>query len=111
MLEKEIIFQSDLEEMLGKRPFDTRTTYDEFVNGAEEETVVEPSEKVVDAKESAKAPFADELTRPTVFESKPAVEGEKTIEELEAEFANSDNPDDGLKISNQNSPNTDSKTE
>jgi hypothetical protein len=46
-----------------------------------------------------------------MFESKPAVEGEKTIEELEAEFANSDNPDDGLKISNQNSPNADSKTE
>jgi hypothetical protein len=111
LLEKEIIFQSDLEELLGKRPFDTRTTYDEFVNGAEEETVVESSEKSVDAKESAIAPFADELTRPTVFESKPAVEGEKTIEELEAEFANSDNPDDGLKISNQNSPNVDSKTE
>lgn len=36
LLEKEIIFQSDLEEMLGKRPFDTRTTYDEFVNGEEE---------------------------------------------------------------------------
>jgi cell division protease FtsH len=33
LLEKEIIFQSDLEDLLGKRPFDTRTTYDEFVNG------------------------------------------------------------------------------
>lgn len=33
LLEKEILFQSDLEEILGKRPFDTRTTYDEFVNG------------------------------------------------------------------------------
>ena len=27
------MFQSDLEEILGKRPFETRTTYDEFVNG------------------------------------------------------------------------------
>ncbi|MXV14914.1 ATP-dependent zinc metalloprotease FtsH [Hufsiella ginkgonis] len=35
LLEKEILFQSDLEEILGKRPFDTRTTYDEFVNGIE----------------------------------------------------------------------------
>ncbi len=35
LLEKEILFQSDLEEILGKRPFDTRTTYDEFVNGEE----------------------------------------------------------------------------
>lgn len=33
LLEKEILFQSDLEEILGKRPFSNRTTYDEFVNG------------------------------------------------------------------------------
>ena len=33
MIEKEILFQADLEEILGKRPFDNRTTYDEFVNG------------------------------------------------------------------------------
>src|SRR5690606_15853140 len=33
LLEKEILFQSDLEEILGKRPFGSRTTYDEFVNG------------------------------------------------------------------------------
>ncbi|QXV66235.1 ATP-dependent zinc metalloprotease FtsH [Mucilaginibacter achroorhodeus] len=33
LIEKEILFQSDLEEILGKRPFDNRTTYDEFVNG------------------------------------------------------------------------------
>jgi AFG3 family protein len=37
LLEKEILFQSDLEEILGKRPFDNRTTYDEFVNGIEDE--------------------------------------------------------------------------
>ncbi len=35
LLEKEILFQADLEELLGKRPFDTRTTYDEFVNGTD----------------------------------------------------------------------------
>lgn len=33
LLEKEILFQSDLEEILGKRPFENRTAYDEFVNG------------------------------------------------------------------------------
>jgi len=33
LLEREILFQADLEEILGKRPFDHRTTYDEFVNG------------------------------------------------------------------------------
>jgi len=40
LIEKEILFQSDLEEILGKRPFDHRTTYDEFVNG----TIVAPSD-------------------------------------------------------------------
>jgi len=37
LLEKEILFQSDLEEILGKRPFSQRTTYDEFVNGDDSE--------------------------------------------------------------------------
>lgn len=41
LLEKEILFQSDLEEILGKRPFDNRTTYDEFVNGTKTESPVE----------------------------------------------------------------------
>lgn len=38
LIEKEILFQTDLEEILGKRPFDTRTTYDEFVNGTGDQT-------------------------------------------------------------------------
>ncbi|MBC7418876.1 MAG: peptidase M41, partial [Pedobacter sp.] len=38
LLEKEILFQADLEEILGKRPFDNRTAYDEFVNGTADQT-------------------------------------------------------------------------
>jgi len=30
LLEKEIIYQSDLEKLIGKRPFDTKTTYEEY---------------------------------------------------------------------------------
>ncbi|MBW4890345.1 ATP-dependent zinc metalloprotease FtsH [Mucilaginibacter sp. HMF5004] len=33
LLEKEVLFQSDLEDLLGKRPFEGRTAYDKFVNG------------------------------------------------------------------------------
>jgi AFG3 family protein len=36
LLDKEIIFQSDMEELIGKRPFEHRTTYDEFVNGKDD---------------------------------------------------------------------------
>lgn len=45
LLEKEILFQSDLEEILGKRPFDNRTTYDEFVNGIQTEQVKDDQPK------------------------------------------------------------------
>jgi AFG3 family protein len=38
LLEKEILFQSDLERLIGKRPFATQTTYEKFTNG----TAVEP---------------------------------------------------------------------
>jgi len=47
LLEKEILFQSDLEEILGKRPFETRTTYDEFVNGADKTPVKKSRKKKV----------------------------------------------------------------
>ena len=33
LLEKEIIFQSDLERLIGKRPFERQTTYQAFTNG------------------------------------------------------------------------------
>jgi cell division protease FtsH len=45
LLEKEILFQSDLEEILGKRPFENRTTYDEFVNGPDSDQ--EPAAKAL----------------------------------------------------------------
>lgn len=35
LLEKEIIFQSDLEGLIGKRPFDKQTTYEAYTNGKE----------------------------------------------------------------------------
>jgi len=35
LLEKEIIFQTDLERLIGKRPFDSHTTYQAYTNGQE----------------------------------------------------------------------------
>ncbi|WP_316810515.1 ATP-dependent zinc metalloprotease FtsH [Pedobacter heparinus] len=53
LIEKEILFQADLEEILGKRPFDNRTTYDEFVNGTG------------DQKPAAEGLVHDGVTQPT----------------------------------------------
>ena len=33
LLEKEILFQADLERLIGKRPFEKLTTYQQFTNG------------------------------------------------------------------------------
>ncbi len=60
LLKKEIIFQSDLERLIGKRPFSKPTTYEAFTNGkAEEEKKAkekeeESEDKVVDEKVAAK---------------------------------------------------------
>lgn len=46
LLEKEIIFQSDLERLIGKRPFEKQTTYQAFTNGTTEDRIpVEPTEE------------------------------------------------------------------
>ncbi|MEQ8905796.1 ATP-dependent zinc metalloprotease FtsH [Ekhidna sp.] len=37
LLKREIIFQSDLEGLIGKRPFKTPTTYDAFTNGSDDD--------------------------------------------------------------------------
>lgn len=46
LLEKEILFQSDLEKLIGKRPFDHQTTYDEFTKGKSEDMEETEAEEV-----------------------------------------------------------------
>jgi AFG3 family protein len=41
LLEKEILFQSDLERLIGKRPFAAETTYQKYTNGQVDSTNVE----------------------------------------------------------------------
>lgn len=46
LLKKEIIFQQDLETLIGKRPFDKQTTYQEFTNRKPEEKKEEKKEEI-----------------------------------------------------------------
>ncbi|SIN66583.1 ATP-dependent zinc metalloprotease FtsH [Algoriphagus halophilus] len=50
LLEKEILFQADLERLIGKRPFETETTYQAYTN----------------KKESAPVPVIDQLEEPSL---------------------------------------------
>ena len=62
LLEKEILFQTDLEEILGKRPFTNRTTYDEFVNGGADGGGVPQTELPL-------PPLPEQTTQPEVSSS------------------------------------------
>ncbi len=48
LLKREIIFQSDLEGLIGKRPFKNQTTYDAFTNGVSDDEEKEDASKEKD---------------------------------------------------------------
>jgi AFG3 family protein len=59
LLEKEILFQSDLERLIGKRPYEKLTTYQEFTNGkdkSEEATKKEESRPAEDSIPESETP-------------------------------------------------------
>ncbi|MCA4895123.1 MAG: ATP-dependent zinc metalloprotease FtsH [Cytophagales bacterium] len=53
LLEKEILFQSDLERLIGKRPFAGQTTYEKFTNGTDKEKVELAAETIAPKKPAA----------------------------------------------------------
>ena len=54
LLEKEIIYQSDLEKLIGKRPFNTQTTYEEYTAPDAEEEVKKITKPKKDDSEKPK---------------------------------------------------------
>ncbi|MBK5277551.1 MAG: ATP-dependent zinc metalloprotease FtsH, partial [Bacteroidia bacterium] len=68
LLEKEILFQADLEKLIGKRPFENQTTYQKFTNGKE------PKEETVEKKEDVATP--DTPDTDTKDESEKQVTGD-----------------------------------
>jgi cell division protease FtsH len=54
LLEKEILFQADLERLIGKRPFEKETTYQAFTN-KKEPVVAEASPEVSEVTEKEEA--------------------------------------------------------
>ena len=50
LLAKEIIFQNDLERLIGKRPFDKQTTYQAYTNGEKSKPQVVPDATTIEEK-------------------------------------------------------------
>jgi cell division protease FtsH len=67
LLEKEILFQSDLERLIGKRPFAHQTTYEKFTNAKTPELkTAEPS-----TNGSVVEPKSEEPTKEATAEVAP----------------------------------------
>ncbi len=62
LLEKEILFQSDLEKLIGKRPFEHQTTYEAFTNESNSNGQDEKNEEVEEDKEDEKENTSGETT-------------------------------------------------
>lgn len=50
LLEKEIIFQNDLQRLIGERPFDRQTTYQAYTNGELDKEVLKPDSTTLEEK-------------------------------------------------------------
>jgi AFG3 family protein len=66
LLKKEIIFQSDLEGILGKRPFDHKTTYQEYMT-SDDDKAAEPVAELPVAENTV----TPEITPPPTPEEEP----------------------------------------
>jgi len=53
LLDKEILFQSDLEKLIGKRPFDHPTNYEAYTNGEQKDSSDSDSEEITEEPEDA----------------------------------------------------------
>ncbi|MEM7548978.1 MAG: ATP-dependent zinc metalloprotease FtsH [Bacteroidota bacterium] len=62
LLEKEIIFQSDLEKLIGKRPFEKETTYQAFTNNNGENGTAEEEEDEDSKKEDSEPKLEESST-------------------------------------------------
>ncbi|MBV6648036.1 MAG: peptidase M41, partial [Cyclobacteriaceae bacterium] len=76
LLDKEIIFQSDLERLIGKRPFERQTTYEAFTNGKQEAD--EPADEKEDSLEEIKENVKSEVEKEEKVEDTPATEAEES---------------------------------
>jgi AFG3 family protein len=94
LLKREVIYQADLEDLIGKRPFAAPTTYDAFVN---------EDEKLAEKKALENSKHAEELEAAETVEQEPTVNSDsepteeknnKAIESNEAEKSANSQPGD-----------------
>ena len=69
LLEKEIIFQGDLERLIGKRPFEGQTTYERFTNAPIEEMPLADIESIKEDVKSAVEDEENDSSKPEIVDN------------------------------------------
>ena len=64
LLSKEILFQQDLEGLIGKRPFDTKTTYQEYMDTPDKKVEEEPTETEPKTEDTAEVSAEESTVEP-----------------------------------------------
>jgi cell division protease FtsH len=64
LLSKEILFQQDLEGLIGKRPFDTKTTYQEYMDTPAKKVEEEPTETEPKTEDTAEVSAEESTVEP-----------------------------------------------
>jgi cell division protease FtsH len=64
LLSKEILFQQDLEGLIGKRPFDTKTTYQEYMDTPDKKLEEEPTETEPKTEDTAEVSAEESTVEP-----------------------------------------------
>jgi cell division protease FtsH len=72
LLEKEVLFQSDLEALVGPRPFEQLTSYQEFIKGETEKKRKDAKDERDLAEEKKNAPKKAEVVKKPVVKKAPA---------------------------------------
>ena len=97
LLKREVIYQSDLEKLIGKRPFEAPTSYDSFVNKVEPvlptEEVIEDVEIVDETEKKAGEDTAQQPDSATTASNETETNSEDHSEETPDEPAENDTVD------------------
>ena len=76
LLKREVIYQTDLEELIGKRPFESPTTYDAFVNVEDEKIEEESTEEAKPKNVEGTGSVEEESDKTTTAKSGENVQDE-----------------------------------
>jgi len=111
LLEKEVIFQADLVELIGKRPFEKPSTYDEYVNSELKKEEEEKAKKEAEDKNDTEQKSSSKEEIASTNSNKESDHKPENSEVLKKESENGEEKPEETNKKDSESPNIDSPKE